>query len=105
MKLHDSRPMLTANSAGAIVMFAADSINAAHDVVFGWILSFKEKDGSLNNKTYWKRAARGLPQVSSFVYRNRQHISCDSLERDAQQQVFVKSFYKIKKVCFCSILC
>ena len=54
-------------------MFAANSINAAHDVVFGWIISSKEKDGSLNNKMYWKRAARGLPQASSF----RQHFSCD----------------------------
>ena len=90
MELHDSRPTLTADSAGAVVMFAAaDSINAAYDVVFGWILSSKEKDGSLNNKTYWKRAARGLPQVYSFIYRNRQQISCDSLERDAQQQVFL----------------
>ena len=33
MELHDSRPTLTADSAGAVVMFAADSINAAHDVV------------------------------------------------------------------------
>ena len=89
MELRDSRPTLATNSAGAVVMFAADSINAAHDVVFGWILSSKEKDGSLNNKTYWKRAARGLPQVYSFIYRNRQQISCDSLERDAQQQVFL----------------
>ena len=89
VELHDSRPTLTANSAVAVVMFAADSINAAHGVVFGWILTSKEKDGSLNNKTYWKRAARGLPQVSSFVYKNRHHISCDSLERDAQQQVFL----------------
>ena len=40
MELHDSRPTLTADSAGAVVMFAADSINAAHDVVFGWILLF-----------------------------------------------------------------
>ena len=39
-------------------MFAANSINAAHDVVFGWIISSKEKNDSLNNKTYWKRAAR-----------------------------------------------
>ena len=34
--------VLTANSAGAVVMFAADSINAAHDVVSGWILSCTE---------------------------------------------------------------
>ena len=32
VELHDSRPTLTANSAGAVVMLAADSINAAHDV-------------------------------------------------------------------------
>ena len=89
MELRDSRPTLTADSAGAVVMFAAESIKATHDVIFGWILSSKEKDGSLNNKTYWKRAARGLPQVYSFIYRNRQQISCDSLERDAQQQVFL----------------
>ena len=31
MDLHDSRPTLTANFAGAVVMLAADSINAAHD--------------------------------------------------------------------------
>ena len=48
VELHDScrsyRPseVLTANSARAVVMFAADSINAAHDVVSGWILSCKE---------------------------------------------------------------
>ena len=64
-------------------MFAADSI------IPGRFLSSKEKDSALNNKTYWKRAARGLSQVSSFVYKNRQHIPCDSLERDAQQQVFL----------------
>ena len=42
MELHDSRPTLTANSAGAVVMFAVDSINAAHDVVSGSILSSKK---------------------------------------------------------------
>ena len=35
MELHDSRPTLTANSAEAVVMLAADSISAAHDVVPG----------------------------------------------------------------------
>ena len=70
-------------------MFAADTINAANDAVFDSILSSKEKGRSLNNKTYWKRAARGQPQVSSFVCRNRQQILCDSLERDAQQQAFL----------------
>ena len=34
MELHDSRPTLTANSAGAVVMFAVDSINAAHESGF-----------------------------------------------------------------------
>ena len=87
MELHDSRLTLTANFAGAVVMLAADSINAAHDV--NPRLQREQKDDSLNNKTYWKRAAGGLPQVFSFVYRNRQHISCDSLERDAQRQLFL----------------
>ena len=62
------------------------------------ILSSEEKDGSLNNKTYWKRAARGLPQVSSFVYKNRQQILCDSVMHNSR--LSFKSFYQIKKCVF-----
>ena len=95
------RVLLTANSAGAVVMFSADSINAAQDVVFGWILSSKEKDGSLNQI---KRSENVQPvgclrslRLSTGIA-SRSHVTASSVMHNSRFSF--KSFYEIEKCVF-----